>query len=114
MGFMRGRKADNIGRMDRRFTIYAMSDDSDDGWESTSETVFHSGYAEVIDTKARDYQFAVSTGTQNQVKLRMRYKKGITNEMAVELDGERHNIITKLNSHPRNPYMYLVIERKTL
>lgn len=114
MGFIRAKKTDLIGRMDKKFTIYAMSDESDDGWGNTVESVFHTGYAEVIDTKARDYQFAVSAGTIDQLKLRIRYKKGITNDMTVELNGERHSIVTKLNEDSRKPFMFLVVERKTL
>lgn len=104
-------KKDTIGDLDKKLKFVSVDDISDDGWSTPTETILFTRWAELIESKGRDYQMAVQTGTTNQLHFRLRYKEEIRTDMNVMYRNERYEIKDIIGKDSRQPYMIIVIER---
>ena len=105
---------EKVGRLDKRITIIATNDVSEDGWNNSEEIVFHKCWAQLVDIRTRDYNSAVQVGTENQIYFRIRFKEGVTTDMSIRYKDEHYSIVDMLDKDERLPYMYIVAKRTTL
>lgn len=101
----------NLSKMDTPVQFYEMKKVSNNGMPARPEEVlYYECWAHVESVSLKDYQNAVQTGTQHEVKAFIRDYPGINNKMMLFIGDVKHNIKKVSPNYRNSDYTIVVAE----
>ncbi len=104
----------SIGTLDKRISIKRLEDvENDSGYLEQQMSVFLKCWARIEPLRGREYYEAKQISTADNIKVTMRFRKGLDNAMVVEYDGQEYEIINIVDPYMKHATLELMCVKKT-
>ncbi len=101
----------NFSKLNTPIQFYEMKSTSNNGMPTKpTPELYYECFAHIESVTLRDYQTAVQTNTQNEIKVFIRDYQGIDNKMQIEFNNQMHNIKSIMPNYRDSNFTVIVAE----